>query len=750
MSDIAFSLGTDAAGLGTGLSAAQAAMRSAAARMQGALAPVQTSFGQLSAALGRFNGLLAGVATAGFVVGLKNAVSEMAKLDDAAESTGASVEELSSLLNTLAPSGVSLDTITTAMSRLTKAMSNADDETKGAGEAFKLLGIETRDASGHLRPAQDVLEEVARKLDTYRDGSDKTAYAMAIFGKQGAALLPMLKDLATTQRQAATVTTEQAAESERLEKEFGRIAQQTKILWQELASNLVPTLADVIQRFNAASSAGANFYNALRLGFEPEAELARLEGDVERLQKRLAELREIEKKPGAAVYNAGDLDEIPTVVKQLAEAKKQLDAANPVRAFQRRLEQDARFGSGYGPAPDKPPPPRLSGDQGAEGRALAKRGQEALEQADQQLAKEQELSQTEQMRLKITTGAYKDLSESVKVRLLMIAEEIDRQKALEATVKAATDAETEDYRAMEQLRQQAVRDIKRQNDELEKSAEQWKDLIDPTRRYMRQLEEIRNLVKLGKLTPDQGTSAEFDVESKRQDEIDSAAKALNPKQQEWIGTFEGAFRRLFDSIKEGSVTVRGVMVGAFEVMGNALSNTVAKMSAEWLAGELFRTSATVGQAAVRTAAETAAAATSVATNAGAASTNIMTSAWEAAAGAFKALAGVPYIGPILAPAAAAAAFGAVAKMAGNVTHSAEGGYDIPAWVNPVTQLHAREMVLPAPEADVIRDMAGGRGASSSTPVTINAIDAKSVQRLLLDNPRALTRALSKAARDGIR
>ena len=44
----------------------------------------------------------------------------------------------------------------------------------------------------------------------------------------------------------------------------------------------------------------------------------------------------------------------------------------------------------------------------------------------------------------------------------------------------------------------------------------------------------------------------------------------------------------------------------------------------------------------------------------------MTSAWEAMAGAYKAIAGIPYIGPVLAPVAAGAAFIAVAALAKNV------------------------------------------------------------------------------------
>ncbi len=48
------------------------------------------------------------------------------------------------------------------------------------------------------------------------------------------------------------------------------------------------------------------------------------------------------------------------------------------------------------------------------------------------------------------------------------------------------------------------------------------------------------------------------------------------------------------------------------------------------------------------------------------------------------------------------------------TASAAGGYDIPSGVNPMTQLHEEEMVLPAKYANAIRDMSGGGGATPQT------------------------------------
>ena len=113
-------------------------------------------------------------------------------------------------------------------------------------------------------------------------------------------------------------------------------------------------------------------------------------------------------------------------------------------------------------------------------------------------------------------------------------------------------------------------------------------------------------------------------------------------------------------------------------------------------------------------------------------TNVGMNAIQAAAEAFKAMAGIPYVGPILAVGAAAAAmaavYGLMSGMGGGGSStsttttripSAAGGWDIPAGINPLTQLHENEMVLPAEHAQTIREMAGQSGGDDST-IIINS------------------------------
>lgn len=126
---------------------------------------------------------------------------------------------------------------------------------------------------------------------------------------------------------------------------------------------------------------------------------------------------------------------------------------------------------------------------------------------------------------------------------------------------------------------------------------------------------------------------------------------------------------------------------------------------------------------------------------------------KAGTGAAASQASIPFVGPTLAMAAMAAIFGSVSAMSSKVpSASAAGGYDIPGSINPVVQAHAREMILPAKHADVIRQMAdnGGVGGGDVHHWQINAVDARGFEDMLMKRGGAdvLIRALTERRRNG--
>lgn len=124
--------------------------------------------------------------------------------------------------------------------------------------------------------------------------------------------------------------------------------------------------------------------------------------------------------------------------------------------------------------------------------------------------------------------------------------------------------------------------------------------------------------------------------------------------------------------------------------------------------------------------EQAGAAATVATKTAETSAVVGANATQAASGAAASQAAIPITGPTLAAAAMGAMFALVMGLVGGgggsktsttTTRipSAAGGWDIPAGINPLTQLHENEMVLPAEHAQTIRDMAG-QGSGGDTIV----------------------------------
>jgi hypothetical protein len=208
------------------------------------------------------------------------------------------------------------------------------------------------------------------------------------------------------------------------------------------------------------------------------------------------------------------------------------------------------------------------------------------------------------------------------------------------------------------------------------------------------------------------------------------------------GSMSSAWDRSLSGMMNGSMswakaqtTMLGGLVSSFAKYGeNLVSNEIKSIAQRVMAH-------TAGDQAM-TASSEMASIEQTAISAATAAKQILANAWTAMSGAYAAISSIVPVGPFMAPAVAAGTFGAVAGLA---SHVAEGGFDVPAGVNPVTQLHQSEMVLPAHLADNVRNMTGGGG---STSVHIHATDSQSVSRLFNQNGSALMQTIKRQMRGG--
>ncbi|SHM10578.1 hypothetical protein SAMN05216428_1141, partial [Nitrosospira sp. Nsp11] len=197
----------------------------------------------------------------------------------------------------------------------------------------------------------------------------------------------------------------------------------------------------------------------------------------------------------------------------------------------------------------------------------------------------------------------------------------------------------------------------------------------------------------------------------------NSAMQLDVKEK-WDGVLfpiKDAFDRTINGMIQGTLTWRKAMLNIGDNIAASFIKSAVNMATAWAAAELRKTAATQTGTVMRaflekmglidTTASRATAATAAVIAAKVSAAGIIPAeAAIAAGGAAAAVAPIPIVGPALAAAAFAETMAMV--LSGLAVASAEGGYDIPAGINPMTQLHEREMVLPAEHADAIRNMTG--------------------------------------------
>lgn len=231
----------------------------------------QRSFGQAEQSAKQYFSRIASgaVAVIGAYVGinaaidrLSNSIHTLAKLDDMAQKTGSSVENLSRIQKTVAAFGGDFDAVDKAIAKLAKGMGTVDSDTNKANNALRALGISARDAAGNLRDPSQVMIDISRNLQNFSDGASKTALVIDLFGKSGAEIVPVLNDMADNVDRFSGVSTEAAQQASLLKDQVGLLSGHVDSLYTAMAAGLMPALTDIAGAMNSTSSNTVAFANA--------------------------------------------------------------------------------------------------------------------------------------------------------------------------------------------------------------------------------------------------------------------------------------------------------------------------------------------------------------------------------------------------------------------------------------------------------------------------------------------------------
>jgi hypothetical protein len=197
-----------------------------------------------------------------------------------------------------------------------------------------------------------------------------------------------------------------------------------------------------------------------------------------------------------------------------------------------------------------------------------------------------------------------------------------------------------------------------------------------------------------------------------QKDTNAKADAIRAKWQSIFQPIVQSWTQSLQGMINGTTNLRKALLNIGNAIETEAIQWMTKVLTRFLVNEATKTAAVEAGATTRGGIEEAASVKSIALSAITSLKQIVHQAAVAAAGAYAAIARIPYVGPILAPAAAAAALYGVYSLGKSVL-SAEGGLGEVPEDGTLISAHAREMVLPASLAVPLRQMLLSGGAANN-------------------------------------
>ncbi|MFZ6819852.1 hypothetical protein [Undibacterium sp. Ji22W] len=227
----------------------QAKANAMKAGMDSVISPIKSITGMLGPLAAGFGAILSINAFSNLI----NQTAEAAgKLHDLSMATGISVENLSAMASVGKLSDISLDQIASTANKMSKNIAVASEESKGAAGALRALNIDLGTFK-KMSPDEQMLA-VAKAMDNFADGGGKSAAAMAIMGKEGAAMIPFMKDLAASGELNARITKEQAAMADNYGDNLVKIRGASEAWKKQLALSMLPVMEEVTGAWLAATN----------------------------------------------------------------------------------------------------------------------------------------------------------------------------------------------------------------------------------------------------------------------------------------------------------------------------------------------------------------------------------------------------------------------------------------------------------------------------------------------------------------
>lgn len=695
--------------------------------------------GPASALQGKLAGIATAIMSGAFAVFVKNSLLMQDEMSKSAQKAGVTTEQFSGMAYAASLADVSGEELTKTYAKLASTLIDAQQGQKQAAELFERLKLDPK----NIKDADQLLLALSERFAAMPDPAAKTALAIDVFGeKLGPRLVPLLNQgregIEALRHEAEqlgiVVTTEGGRMAEEFNDTMTKIGKATEGAAVKLSQSLLPSLQAVADESLEMSKTG-EVWNGIVKAIQVVVETVLILGaNVSFVLKSIG--REI----GALAAQAVALARLDFAgFRAISEAVKEdgVRARKELEEFEKKVMGKSGAGAFVGPpappaagfqalpkTPTNTPQTKPAASSYMQYYELLlaedKRALSILE-AGREYSKERELAYWRSLLDNL------QLTQADRVAILRKTSALEVEVAAKAA-KEKTSLESERSRQAEVLafgKLDAERAAARMQLELGHITKA--QFLEMDVQYEQQRYEIQRaaLAQRLQLLADDPTSSAVEREriNTQQLELEQAFQAKRieamgaiAKESGSNGMFDGmgaAFTTGLDAMLNRTQTWGQALTGIFRSAGQSfITHMVTEPFGNWIATQARMLAVKLGFMTQEKAMDAAGSAAKVGIKASETGAVVAASAAQAGAGAAASQAGIPIVGPALALAAMAAIFAAVSGL-GKGVKSARNGYDIPSGINPMTQLHEEEMVLPKGIANAFRGIAAGEVASGA-------------------------------------
>jgi len=219
--------------------------------LQGQVKNAALGFNSLKGAVAGFGAAIAGSAIVGGLSAVvKKAIDAGDELFNMQAKTGIAANALIGIGNAAKLADVDVATLGKGLTKFNVNLVKAAEGNEDLARKFQALGVSVKDSNGQVVPADKALKQIADRFADMPDGAQKAAAAVALFGKSGTDLIPLLNEgAASMEKFTYKVGDDFAARSDLFNDTITTFGIKVQGFGMELTDALLPALQSILEVF---------------------------------------------------------------------------------------------------------------------------------------------------------------------------------------------------------------------------------------------------------------------------------------------------------------------------------------------------------------------------------------------------------------------------------------------------------------------------------------------------------------------